>query len=292
MKKTLLTRVVKKLNLQNYMFPNGLERILQIGDYKLSINELDSGGTAYMSQASHREISNRLYELINKEFQPKVILDIGANYGFTSIVAHSKIKHAKVIAVEPSKSLIPYITRNFELNAIKDVEVINAICGELENEAYSFSLNPNTSQDNRVVGENKQWKKQTVPVVNIDSLLKGYDATDSAFIKIDTQGYEEKVFKGGENFLSRNNNWIIKTEFAPYWLKSQGSDPADLLTYLTKRYEVVESAESISFFHNSIDDLFTSPIEEKYVKEFTSYIENLHKDKSGWIDLLVRPKKK
>ncbi|MFK7807793.1 MAG: FkbM family methyltransferase [Saprospiraceae bacterium] len=287
-----LIKLLKRIDKGYLLFPNGINNVLKIGEFNLRINELDSGGTAYRSQASYREISNRLYELVENSYHPKVILDIGANYGFSSVVISFKMPHAKVIAVEPSKKLIPHITENFKLNGIKNFDIINAVCGEQVKEEISFSMNPNTSQDNRVIGENNQWTNQTVPSVNIDSLLENIKSDEAVFIKIDTQGYEEKVFKGAEEFLNRHHNWIIKTEFAPYWLKSQGADPFGFLTDLTQQYELAELSESPAYFSTTIDDLFNNPVRRESIRGFIDYVENLNKDKTGWIDLLVRPKKR
>ena len=284
-------RLYKRLDKKQRLFPNGLKKNLKIGEISLIINELDSGGLYYDSRKSYEELSSKLYDLIYEEYKPKIFLDIGANYGFISLISSLKIPSAKIIAVEAGKSLTPYIIENFRNNNIREGEVLNAICGEKDENTFNFSINPNTSQDNRVIGDNPAWKIEQVPMISIDTILKDCKDNEPVFIKIDTQGYEERVFKGGENFFHRNGNYLIKTEFAPYWLKSQGTNPEDFLSSLVDRFDVAELPATIPFFTESINDLFLNKIKKDNIALFLRHIENLSKNQHGWVDLLLRPLK-
>jgi FkbM family methyltransferase len=288
--RSIILKYYSKLDKRYLLFPKGLGKTLKIGDVNLFINELDSGGTYYDNRKSYEELSSKLYELVNKDYQPKIFIDIGANYGFISVIMSIKIPSAQIIAIEPSKRLIPYIKSNFKSNNIKKYKIINAVCGEHNNISHTISINPNSSQDNRVIGENTNWKKEEVPMININSVLDDFQNKESVFIKIDTQGYEEKVFKGGEKFLKKNNNWFIKTEFAPAWLESQGTNPNQFLAYLIKNYEAAELPATVPYFTSSINELFFSKIKSDFVDEFVEYVTDLNKNQSGWVDLLVRPK--
>lgn len=278
-----------KINKRSSIYLKGLKKSLIIGDINLIINELDAGGTYYDSRKSYEEKSSKFYELIYKEYKPKVVLDIGANYGFISIISSKKIPSAQIIAIEPSKKLIPYIEVNFKLNNVENAKILNAICGEVCKEEHNFYLNPVSSQDNRVIGGSSKWIDEKVPMINIDFVLKDISEAMAVFIKIDTQGYEEKVFKGGYKFLKQNNNWIIKTEFAPAWLKSQGTDPEQFLFYLLNSYDVAELPSTIPFFTNSINDFFINKIKINNANRFVKYVMDLNKNQGGWIDLLIRP---
>ena len=274
------------------LFPKGIKKVYTFGDIKLSINLLDLGGTYYNSRKSHEEKSSKLYDLIQAYNNPGTFLDIGANYGYISVIASRKFPQAKIIAVEPSKILIHYIHENFKLNNVKNFEVINAICGDSNNDSHSFSNNPSSSQDNRVIGTNNRWSKQTVPMYNINTLLEDAKNNEPVFIKIDTQGYEPNVFKGAEKFLSENDNWIIKSEFGPHWIESQGGDPEKFLRLLISKYDVVELPATIPFLTSSIESLFQDIIKENDIDRLLSHIIHLNRDNRGWVDLLIRPKKK
>jgi len=178
------------------------------------------------------------------------------------------------------------------LNHITNYEFIDAICGEEERTDVGFATNPYSSQDNRVIAPKKSWKVEIKKMVSLDKLLKDIDNSTSVFVKIDVQGFEEMVFKGGKKFFATHKNWVVKTEFAPQWLSSQKSDAKKLLEDLVANHEVVELTGRTSYQTKSIDALFQSPVKISEIPDLLSYIISLDKNGRGWCDLLVRPKTK
>lgn len=257
---------------------------------KLTINALEKGGLAYFSRSSYRESINPFYQLIQNSYKPNVILDIGANYGFTTNLYSKIFKDAQIYAIEPSNDLCKYIKLNLENNSADNVTLLQAICDDSEGETKNFSINPLYSQDNRVKGESILWKKEKVITTSIDSVLNNIKLIKFLFIKIDTQGFEKSVFKGGEKFLLNHSNWLIKTEFCPFCLEKQGTNPEFFLTYLIKNYDVVDFQGEISYKENSIDSLFLNKLLETDVVPFIEYVKKLDKKDIGWSDLLVRSK--
>lgn len=280
-----------KLDKKKILYPKGKDRTKDFGLIKLKSDVFDRGGYHYYdSEKSYQEISSRLYYLINEALNPKYVLDIGANYGFISSVAALRMPQAKIIAVEPSEQLIPYIQANFEANKLKDFEILNSLCGDAVSDSHSFTINPYSSQDNRVVSPAANWISKKISMVSIDSILGNMDINDAIFIKIDTQGFEEKVFKGGESFLGSHKNWIIKTEFAPNWLKSQNTDPEAFLKKLVSQYDVAELPDNITYLTKNIDFLFENKITLSDIPNFINHIENTNENKLGWCDLIIRNK--
>lgn len=282
-----------KLDKKKILYPKGKERIKDFGQIKLKSDVLDGGGYHYYdSEKSYQEISSKLYDLINDALLPKFVLDIGANYGFISSVAALKMPQAKIIAVEPSEKLIPYIEANFESNKLKNYEILNSLCGNTVSDSHDFAINPYSSQDNRVVSPDANWVSKKISMVSIDSILGNINANDGVFIKIDTQGFEEKVFEGAEVFLGSHKKWIIKTEFAPHWLKAQRTDPAKFLSKLVAKYDVAELPDNITYFTKNIDTLFENKVTSADIVKFVNHIENTNDKELGWCDLIIRSKDK
>jgi FkbM family methyltransferase len=274
-----LIEVYKRIDKHQRLFPHGIEKLIEVNIIKLYVNKLDSGGMAYENQ--YEETVNVLYRLIADECKPKVVLDIGANYGFISLVIAQYLPYAWYVAIEPNKKLIPYLEKNLkELNGT----VINAICGDKYG-VHDFYINYLNSQDCRVIGL-PEWEMQPVNEITIDSLIEYLD--EFVFIKIDVQGYEERVIRGGKKFFDLNNNWIMKMEFAPTWLEFHGTDYRKFLQMLVDKYDVAELTV-LSFNIKSLDDIFRHKITD--IEPFLNHIMKLKKNNTGWRDLLIRPKK-
>jgi FkbM family methyltransferase len=243
----------------------------------------------YLQRKTFEEKASLLYRFIADEgFQNFV--DIGANVGFVSIVAKRAAAGLNVVAFEADPRLVSLMRRNFGANGVEGATIVNAIVGARDAASAAFSLNPTSTLDNRVNMD--KWPKVCVPMVTVDSVLRRVGAQGRTFFKIDTQGFELHVLSGMERTLAERDDWILKMEFAPNWLTSQGTDPELLLDYLQQRYEFAEYPERISFATSGLDALFTSPVEQKMHRSFLEYVIALDRNRLGWVDLVVRPKRR
>ena len=263
-----------------------VSKTVEINGIKLCINPIDRGGRTYITGHPYKEAIDPLYKLIKKEFNPSLVLDIGANYGFISMICAKYFPGAWIIAIEPDKRLCRYIKKSSTAN-LQYVEVINAICDKEAGIEKSISLNPVNSMDNRVKPPFRLWREKQVETVSIDYLVSLMDPIKTVFIKTDTQGYEGHVIRGGEKFLTTNKNWLMKAEFAPQLLLQHGTDPVEFLKYLINRYDVVDY-HGTSHNEAGINDLFLGKITDAY--RFIEYVTKRNHSDLGWIDLLIRPK--
>ena len=265
---------------------------INFNKFQLTIDNQDAGGRYYKEPKFWADLSAPLQLEIITRFHPVIFLDIGANYGFTSLIHHSYNKNARVIAVEDSPQLIPFLETNFKQNDLINHRIINAIVSEKDEEIVSFHLNPNGSQDNRVLGE-AGWKDIPVKTLSINTIASEVKQEDFILIKIDVQGYEERVFKGGESFLAEHSNWLIKSEFAPYWLRSQGTDPVSFIEFLISKYVVAEIPNRCRFRGDYLSSIVRSSLKSDDSLAFVNYIESLAKRSDGvgigWCDLVILP---
>jgi len=285
---TVKPRYFGFINLQNSWRLSKEKLILNIENCKLLVNYNDNSGLSYDSKGSYEELNNKLYDEIKNKYNPDTLIDIGANYGFISLVLNKYFSLNKTVLVEASKKLVGFIDKNMKENSVENYEIINAICAEINNDNRSFANNPWNSQDNRVKGE-KNWRTETVNTVSLNHILKSNKGS-FYFIKIDTQGYEQNVFLGGEEYLTSHSNWIIKTEFAPYWIKSQGFNVRELLKYLLDRYIVSESPKRVRYSGDNIANLIKNQLTLQDIDTFIEYIIKYDKNDRGWTDLYIFPK--
>ncbi len=109
---------------------------------------------------------------------------------------------------------------------------------------------------------------------------------------LQNKGWEEKVFKGGQSWLQNNSNWIIKTEFAPDWLRSQNTDPVNLLKYLARNYLIAEVPNRSRFKGDNLKRIIRQSLKPRECAAFVDYIQALAKRNGvgiGWCDLIVLP---
>lgn len=267
------------------------DETIAFGPIKFTSNQLDAGGRAYKDRGWYEEFRNPIYEDIRALIDPEWVIDIGANYGLTTLFSRLRFPRARILAVEPFAAIAEYIRMNAKANDLADFEVIDAFVGETAGDDFEFHVLEGGSQDCRVrsPSPNGKWKPVRTRQTSLNHLTNGIAAHQGVYIKIDTQGYEEHVFKGGERFLGAHQNWIIKTEFAPNWLRSQGSDPLDLLQYLVERYVVCEAPARPRFGEAALREATRRPVAAAELPAFLDYIEELNRRRLGWVDLLVLP---
>lgn len=267
------------------------DETIDFGPIKFTSNQLDTGGRAYKERGWYEEFRNPIYDDIRALIDPQWVLDIGANYGLTVLFSRLRFPQARIIGVEPFADIAKYIRRNAEANALTNFEVIDAFVGADEGSDFEFHVLEGGSQDSRVrlPTPNGKWKPVRIPQTTLTHLTSAIAPDQGVYIKIDTQGYEEQVFKGGERFLGTHRKWIIKTEFAPNWLRSQGSDPLALLQYLAERYVICEAPARTRFGEAALKEATRRPIAGAELPDFLAYVEELNRRKLGWVDLLVLP---
>ncbi len=265
------------------------DKTIAIKDIKLTVDYSERGGRRYKARSSHEEYVSPIYLEIASALDPKLIVDVGANYGFTGLIFAKKFPDAHLVLVEPSPKLCHYIEMNMRANRVKSYTLIPSICGASDDLETSFSLNPASSQDNRVIGK-KGWPSIPVTTRSLGGILEQHYKSGNIFIKIDTQGFEGQVLRGANSFLQSNQNWLIKSEFAPNWLESQGTNALALLRQLLADYSVTEMPARVRFNEGALEQLFVNPLQDTQARSFVEYVRSLNGDGLGWCDLLIKPK--
>lgn len=260
-----------------------------IGEIALSYRDRDGGGRHYLQRNHVEEYHSPLYPLLRQVLAPALCLDIGANYGYTGLMIQRAFPDSRLVLVEPIPWLEPYIRYNFASNSRPMPQIHSAICSSPTPAGRSrFGLRPTGTQDSRVIPQRGMEEIET-SVVTLDQLTAGIGPDEGVYIKIDTQGWEARVFEGGQGFLGRHDRWFVKTEFAPQWLESQGTDPVNLLRWLLARFAVHESLGRVRWSCRRLDEAIGPPLRSEDAAAFVGYVRNLARDDKGWIDLYVLP---
>lgn len=271
------------------------QHVVDFGPFKLCVNTADGSGARYRDETRRDEFSDPLMRELIARLRPQMFLDLGANYGFTSLLHRTLNPDAAIVAVEMSPLLAPFVRKNFELNGCQRATVVEAAVGDAAGQ-ITTRLNVFGSADNRVrpatADKFLSSDAATIPMGTVDQLLADLPATTSLMIKIDTQGYERHVFAGAAKTLARLERWAIKTEFGPSWLASQGTDAKRFLGELVEQFDVCELPQRPRFKGDVLDAIVASRLTAADVGPFVDWLASLVTNGRGWCDLLVMSRRR
>jgi len=275
-----LQKLYKKIN-------EILPTVIDFESFSLEVDK--SGASIYRSEEQLLFSKNKVFKQIQKKYSPDLVIDVGANVGFSTLVFSRTFPDARIITVEPNLNLVKLIERNCQNNGVSNVQIVQKVVGENNHGNVSFQINQMMSVDSRVQGLKDNYEYCHVEETSIDQIVSDFrGAKDhSIFIKIDTQGFEERVINGAKRTLHDLSKYCVMMEFAPFWLKEAGTDPAYFLQMLCSNYNVCEFPSTTLYFHDTLDEIQRKTLSEEDAKEFTNYTRSLRKNGKGWCDLMI-----
>jgi FkbM family methyltransferase len=135
------------------------------------------------------------------------VYDIGANVGFTAILAARRAgPHGRVVCFEPLVINGAYIRDNSARNGFQSVEVHEIALGIEDGEAeFLLSQSPTWGRLARSGAPPLQSGVTRVPVRSLDSMLERDGLRVASFIKMDVEGGEADVLRGARKYLSAHH---------------------------------------------------------------------------------------
>lgn len=132
---------------------NVSSKTLDIAGVILEINALDKGGTHYNQKQHIEEGVSTFFNKLKNTLHPEIVIDVGANYGFTASVFARELNPKKIIAIEPDEKTFVYLEKNTSQNIASEINVVllQNMLGSRNNHNSTFAINPSGSQDNRVI---------------------------------------------------------------------------------------------------------------------------------------------
>jgi FkbM family methyltransferase len=226
------------------------------------------------------------------------VVDCGANLGWYTVLAAHLGAH--VTAFEPMPNNITLLESNVDRNNLRTyVRIVPCAVGSAQRVEASV--------DEESGGETLEARTVDVPVTTIDETLREQSWPLPTLIKIDTQGSETAVVRGGRATWNRTASATFIIEFWPYGLVNCGSSADELLDELatlfatSQCYEIVEWRSCL--VERSLDDLRQMASNELRIEdqrftnlliiphEYVVLIADLVKDDVDWelVKLLENP---
>lgn len=164
----------------------------------------------------------------------EVFLDIGANIGYYTLLAASRVgKNGVIFAYEPEPLAHAILLENIRNNGYEStVKAFQTAVGSEDGftDLYLGGRNAGDHRTWKAEGENR--KTIQVPLGKIDSQTL-IDLKVNA-LKMDTQGSEMEILSTMLDFLESDRRFKMLIEFWPYGLKGAGAKPIELLELLRR----------------------------------------------------------
>jgi FkbM family methyltransferase len=188
-------------------------------------------------------LSDAPYERVEAEIIRKwlvdgdLAVDCGANVGLMAgLMASAVGDEGRVLAVEASPITYDSLSRVIQALGLHQVQAINRCVSDGDGEVL-FHHDDLHSESSAVVRGSQQRPVGSVVVrsASLQSLLRA-SATSPALIKIDVEGAEPDVLRGGRQFVRSGNPPLLIIEVYPTGLQRMGYSPIDIVDQLPFEY--------------------------------------------------------
>ena len=162
-----------------------------------------------------------------------LFVDIGANFGFFSLLAASRNPKLQVISVEPTPVTCRVLAKNVELMGEANVSVLEFAASDFAGDA---NFHVSVASENCGLFEQPTpgyLNSITVKTTTVDALLHGREPCPLV-VKISAEGSELAVLKGMQKTFDRFQDIKLVIDFRPVSLRAANVEPEVLLQYLDK----------------------------------------------------------
>ena len=210
------------------MITNVSEEILGLR-FKYFINDCMASNSVGVKKEWEPHIT-KFTQLYNSLFNIKNIIDIGANFGYHTLL-FSQICSENVYAFEPQIQNFKLLEENLEINKIKNVILYNCACGDqncdikmpiFKNGDYTLNMGDITPNLN-INGDFSISKSIILDEYNFLSKID--------LIKLDVQGWEKKVLIGATTLLKTHKPTLI-VEFEYFQLEKTNTSCKELFDFI------------------------------------------------------------
>jgi len=185
--------------------------------------------------------NNKNYEddvkkiFLSKIKEGDIVIDVGANIGYFSLLAAKKIgSKGKIFAIEPMKQANNWLKKNLKLNDFKNVEVLEVAIGDKQGTMKMYKksessemiiLDPTISKTDLIMcGE--------INIKTIDNIISQKKIKKVNLLKIDVEGFEYEALLGCKESFKSNKIENIICEIHTTYLKNREIDEQDIYSFI------------------------------------------------------------
>lgn len=158
------------------------------------------------------------YQIISRSklagVQPMTVVDVGANIGQFAVASSRLFQGVAVFPFEPDPRVAEQLRKNVGMPVSENVRV-TAVGDSVGTATFHVNLDPQVSSllplgEDRIESfpESKVVKEITVPLSTLDVVFDEVTLAEPILLKIDVQGFEDRVIAGAGVFLKRVR-WVL-----------------------------------------------------------------------------------
>ncbi|MEZ4904860.1 MAG: FkbM family methyltransferase [Spirosomataceae bacterium] len=187
------------------------------------INTIKKILTFFNLEINRRPISVTKKRQWLQDFDFKTILDIGANQGYFAKEMREMFPKAFIHCFEPLPDCFNQLLRNTQKDNLilcypvglgNQSEILTMYQNDY---SPSSSLLEMTDLHIRNFPQTEHTRPQQVAIQRLDDLLKDTTLQAPILVKIDVQGFEDKVIEGGQLILKQADALLIEMSFVPLY---------------------------------------------------------------------------
>lgn len=202
---------------------------VKVGDFHIQLNGSHQL-PQYMRNPNYSTNLPRLAVKVKEKYPDLAMLDVGANIGDTVAFVRSK-SYFPIACIEGDARFFEILKMN--LANFKDVQAFRCVLGETSGMVNaSLEKNAGSLETARIHNAANFGKEGMLNVITLDSFLE----TDSRFktsklLKIDTDGYDLKIIRGGLDYIKQTKP-VLFFEYDTVFLAEQKDDGISTLRML------------------------------------------------------------
>lgn len=177
------------------------------------------------------EICNLLDE------RPKgTAVDVGANFGCWTLPLTKHAHH--VVAIEPQSGCFKLLSRSLRTNKYRNVTRYNFAVGDQNDTSWvsHLDLDKDVNFGGVSIGvmcaEHLSATPEKIEIKRLDDLLHGFPVS---FIKVDVEGFEQKVLAGARETIMRCKPILFAEMDHPYTIAKRLKEQIENMGYVTDK---------------------------------------------------------
>jgi FkbM family methyltransferase len=161
-----------------------------------------------------------------------VFVDAGASIGVFAVSAARKVgPRGRVVALEPSPAVFPYLEQNIRLNRLENIAALPLALSDETRDRVPFYAAPASHFGMGALAPQFDAEPSMISTRQLDEIVRDTQLPFVSVLKVDVEGHELAVFRGARRLLETTPGPAIVFEFCD-WAETRFGKPGQAQEFL------------------------------------------------------------